>query len=91
MLDKEKELDAVVIATPDFWHAPHTVDCLEAGKHVYCEKEMSNTLEGARQHGGAPPARRASCSRSATSAAATRATCTATTSCSAKRSCSAVS
>src|SRR5574341_83421 len=48
MLDKEKDSDAVVIATPDFWHAPHTVDCLEAGKHVYCEKEMSNTLEGAR-------------------------------------------
>jgi predicted dehydrogenase len=48
MLDKEKELDAVVIATPDFWHSPHTVACLEAGKHVYCEKEMSNTLEGAR-------------------------------------------
>ncbi|MGD8898193.1 MAG: Gfo/Idh/MocA family oxidoreductase [Acidobacteriota bacterium] len=49
MLDKEKDLDAVVIATPDFWHAPHTVDCLEAGKHVYCEKEMSNTLEGAQR------------------------------------------
>ena len=48
MLDQEKELDAVVIATPDFWHAQHTVDCLKAGKHVYCEKEMSNTLEGAR-------------------------------------------
>jgi predicted dehydrogenase len=48
MLDKEQDLDAVVIATPDFWHAPHTVDCLKAGKHVYCEKEMSNTLEGAR-------------------------------------------
>ena len=49
LLDQEKELDAVVIATPDFWHAPHTVACLAAGKHVYCEKEMSNTLEGARQ------------------------------------------
>ena len=48
MLDKERELDAVVIATPDFWHSQHTVDCLKAGKHVYCEKEMSNTLEGAR-------------------------------------------
>ncbi len=47
MLDKEKELDAVVIATPDFWHSPHAVACLKAGKHVYCEKEMSNTLEGA--------------------------------------------
>jgi predicted dehydrogenase len=48
MLDKEPALDAVVIATPDFWHAPQTVECLKAGKHVYCEKEMSNTLEGAR-------------------------------------------
>ncbi len=48
MLDKEKELDAVIIATPDFWHARHTSDALKAGKHVYCEKEMSNTLEGAR-------------------------------------------
>ena len=48
MLDKEKDLDAVVIATPDFWHARHAVDCLRAGKHVYCEKEMSNTVEGAK-------------------------------------------
>jgi predicted dehydrogenase len=48
MLDKEKELDAVVIATPDFWHAQHTIDCLKAGKHVYCEKEMSTTVDGAR-------------------------------------------
>ena len=56
MLDKEKELDAVVIATPDFWHAPHTIDCLKAGKNVYCEKEMSNTLEGARAM-VSPPAR----------------------------------
>ena len=49
MLDKEKDLDAVIIATPDFWHAKHTVACLKAGMHVYCEKEMSNTLEGARK------------------------------------------
>jgi predicted dehydrogenase len=48
MLDKEKDIEAVVVATPDFWHATHAVDCLKAGKHVYCEKEMSNTLEGAR-------------------------------------------
>jgi predicted dehydrogenase len=49
MLDREKDLDAVIIATPDFWHADHTVDCLDAGLHVYCEKEMSNTLDGARK------------------------------------------
>ena len=51
MLDKEKDLDAVIIATPDFWHSQMTVDCLNAGLHVYCEKEMSNTLEGARENG----------------------------------------
>ena len=48
MLEKEKDLDAVIIATPDFWHSTHTVACLKKGLHVYCEKEMSNTLEGAR-------------------------------------------
>ncbi|MHC4508053.1 MAG: Gfo/Idh/MocA family protein [Planctomycetota bacterium] len=49
MLDAEKDLDAVIIATPDFWHAEHTVASLKAGLHVYCEKEMSNTFEGARK------------------------------------------
>jgi predicted dehydrogenase len=48
MLSKEKGLDAAVIATPDFWHSPHTVKCLEAGLNVYCEKMMSNTIDGAR-------------------------------------------
>jgi predicted dehydrogenase len=49
MLDKEKDLQAVIIATPDFVHAEQTVACLKKGLHVYCEKEMSNTLEGAKQ------------------------------------------
>ncbi len=49
MLDKEKDLQAVIIATPDFWHSEQTVACLKAGLHVYCEKEMSNTLEGAKK------------------------------------------
>ncbi len=50
MLDKEKgKIDAVIIATPDFWHAEQTIACLEAGLHVYCEKEMSNDLAKARQ------------------------------------------
>ena len=48
LLAKEKDLQAVVIATPDFWHAPITNACLKAGLHVYCEKMMSNTIEGAR-------------------------------------------
>ena len=49
MLENEKDLDAVIIATPDFWHAEHATACLEAGLNVYCEKEMSNTLKGAKQ------------------------------------------
>ena len=49
MLANEKDLDAVIVATPDFWHAEHATACLEAGLNVYCEKEMSNTLEGAKQ------------------------------------------
>ena len=48
MLSKEKSLDAVIVATPDFWHASITNTCLKAGIHVYCEKMMSNTIEGAR-------------------------------------------
>lgn len=48
MLATETDLDAAIVATPDFWHAPHTVKCLEAGLNVYCEKMMSNTIEGAR-------------------------------------------
>ncbi|MDE3068153.1 MAG: Gfo/Idh/MocA family oxidoreductase [Verrucomicrobiota bacterium] len=48
LLAGEKDLQAVVVATPDFWHAPITNACLKAGLHVYCEKMMSNTIEGAR-------------------------------------------
>ncbi len=49
MLEKEdKNIDCVVIATPDWMHAEHTGACLRAGKHVYCEKEMSNQLEKAK-------------------------------------------
>jgi len=48
MLAQEKDLQAVVVAAPDFWHAPITNACLKAGLHVYCEKMMSNTIDGAR-------------------------------------------
>ena len=48
MLSKEKNLDAIVITTPDFFHAPHTIMALESGCHVFCEKMMSNTFEGAK-------------------------------------------
>ncbi len=48
MLDKEK-LDAVIIATPDFWHAEQAIAAMKNGLHVYCEKEMSNDIHKARQ------------------------------------------
>ena len=48
LLANEKDLQAVVVATPDFWHAPVSIACLKAGLHVYCEKMMSNTIDGAR-------------------------------------------
>jgi predicted dehydrogenase len=48
MLAKEKDLDCVLIATPDFLHAPFTRLALQAGKMVYCEKMMTNTIEAAR-------------------------------------------
>jgi len=48
MLDKEPSIEAVFIATPDFMHAPYSRIALSRGKSVYCEKMMSNTIEGAK-------------------------------------------
>ena len=50
MLDKmEKEIDAVIIATPDHTHAVATMDAMRRGKHVYTQKPLTHTIWEARQ------------------------------------------
>ncbi len=48
LLDKERDIQAAIVATPDWVHAEHANACLHTGLHVYCEKEMSNSLAKAK-------------------------------------------
>ncbi|WP_406697423.1 Gfo/Idh/MocA family oxidoreductase [Singulisphaera sp. Ch08] len=48
MLEKEKDIDAVLCATPDHLHAYVSLQSMRAGKHVYCEKPLTHNIAEAR-------------------------------------------
>lgn len=49
LLAREKDLDAVYIATPDHWHAPITLAAMRQRKHVLCQKPMTHSIADARR------------------------------------------
>ncbi len=45
----DKDIDYVLIATPEHWHARMTLDAADARKHIYCEKPMTHTTDEAKK------------------------------------------
>lgn len=44
----DKSVDYILNATPEHWHSRITIDAIDAGKHIYCEKPMTRTVEQGR-------------------------------------------
>jgi predicted dehydrogenase len=49
MLEERKDIDAVLVSTPDHHHAPASVLAMKAGKHVYCQKPLTHSIYEARR------------------------------------------
>jgi predicted dehydrogenase len=49
MLEEQKDIDAIVVGTPDHLHAPASMAGIKHGKHVYCEKPLTHSVWEARQ------------------------------------------
>ena len=60
MLDEQKDIDAVVLATPDFTHKDFDIAILEVGKHLYAEKPLALTADDCKAVGAPWPAPKAS-------------------------------
>ena len=48
MLDEQKEIDAVMVATPDHTHAVISLKAIGMGKHVYCQKPLAHSIQEVR-------------------------------------------
>jgi predicted dehydrogenase len=49
LLENEKDLNALYIATPDHWHAPLSMAAMPKRKHVLCQKPMTHSIAEARR------------------------------------------
>jgi len=49
LLANGKDIDAVLVATPDHWHAAISLEAMKAGKHVHCQKPMTHSVYEARR------------------------------------------